>query len=791
MFEDQKDTQAKSKSDFINPARSNVEDSFASAKRKKIILAMVIIIGALILAGLIWWLISFIGFNKDSEPINNDTDKIATETPDGLGAYLDPLEDSSEDGNNWSNQEGLEYLAFGDFYEFTGSDTQDFNFKNYSLPINVKLDVANYYELSRKINLDTQLNDLNNNGFAILKNPWTNEGEDFYSVAVALDSRQIPLFISADFVSYYYQSILKSSFKEIEETVFYESLWDISLEMYNSARIRYESHLSDLGNINDPVLEAERLATAYFAVSLELLKPQANQLEINNRYVSGIFNGKDQKKFNFKVPSYLNDDVSRELALIYQANSKQKSPVLLYDRNYQDFVIPREYRDNARLHNFYLAAAWLNSTFPLNYRSEACVDCLLDKDDWRVNFIAASFIAHDFSVSQQLKNEWARVYKVLAFFKGLRDAWNYIDYNESFKDLFTSAGDIRQLFSENNLQSEKNLEDLRTRLLARPLLASQGAYDLSLEAGQRSAGLQFLADFYWPNEFILSSLRYPTVSSYQGAKTPADNNITRCNVKGIRGRCQGSAQDILKLIYPDWQNDYFLENSNYLGYQEAINNLRPELNKVMKANLNNYWSSLYLWQNVLANFKRDTPGYLQSSGWEQRFGYSALAAWIDMQLPPDSLSLRTQNSVGGTLSSGDSSGNYAFLEPNLDFFDRTIAQNKMIISMLDGLKINSSAGLAVNRLKEVEQQLIKLRNIALKQSQGEDLDVQDNQLIRDFAKMYLVSQSGEKKLTWDNAALKTSVRQVMAAPKLIIVAHPVGDQIVFAIGPIYNYTETK
>lgn len=791
MFDDKKELQENKSSDFIKPASTYAGDTFADAKRKKIILSIVITLGALILAALLWGLSSFIDFNKKEESQSDPIEELASNTPDGLGVYLDPSDDLLDENGNGINQDGLEYLAFGDFYEFNESSETDFNFKNYSLPINVKIDVANYYELSRKINLDTQLEELNSKGFVIFNNPWTKEGDDFYSVASALDNRQIPLFISADFISYYYQNILKASFKEIEETVFYESLWEISKDLYDSARMRYEAHLSDLGNINDPVLEAERLATAYFAVSLELLKPHEDQIEKNNRFASGIFSEKDQTKFNFQVPSYLNDDVLRELALIYKARDKQKSPVLLYDREYSDFVVPLEYRDNARLHNFYLAAAWLNSTFPLNYRSESCTDCLLDKDDWRVNFIAASFIAQDFSASQELKNEWARVYKTLSFFKGLRDSWNYIDYRESFEDLFGQEGDLHQIFAENNLQSDKNLEDLRSKLLARQLLPSQGAYNINLADGRRYAGLQFLADFYWPNDFILSSLRYPAISSYQGPRMLADNNITGCNIRGKNERCQGTAQDVLKLIYPSWQNEFFSENTNYSGYSEAVDNLRPVVNVVLKANLNNYWSSLYLWQNTLAKLDRDLPGHLKNDEWKSRFAYSALAAWIDMQLPMDKLVLRSQSTVGGTLSSGDSSGSYAFIEPNIEFFDRIIAQNKMIIAMLEGLNIGSRANLSVSYLKDAEHQLLKLRELALKQSQGEDLDAQDNQLVRDFAKMYSVGQSGEKKLSWQNNALNTKVRQTMSVPRLLMVAHPFGDKIVFAVGPIYNHLETK
>lgn len=789
MFENQDGSKSDGANNFINPGQSNQDNSYASAKKKKVTLIIAISLGIIILAAVLWWVSSFLisKLKNNQEPIIDNNEE--TEQS-GLDVYLNPNESVVDDEENKDYLSGVEYLSFSDFYKINNDAERDINFKNYNLPINVKLDVANYYEVSRKINLDAYLDDLNEYGFAVLDNPWAKTAGDFYSLAETLDARQISLFISADFISYYYQSTLKASFKEIEETVFYESLWNISKNLYENSRKRYEVHLTESGNINDRVLEAERLATAYFAVALELLKPHADQIDENHRFSSGLFNEQDQKRFSFQVPAYLNDDVLRELALIDSAKDKQKSPVLLYDRDYKNFIVPSEYKDNARLNNFYLAAAWLNSTFPLNYRNNSCPDCLLDKDDWRINFIAASLIAHDFSISQDLKNEWARVYKSLSFFKGLRDAWNYIDYRDGFETLFTKEGDIKSLFAENNLQAEDNLEALRLKLLERQALPIQGAFDPNSIDGRRFAGLQFLADFYWPNDFILSKLRYPVVGSYEG-NSLAKYNITACSIQGSAQRCQGSSQDILKLIYPIWDSEYFQENSNYTNYSKAITEIRPLADEAIKSNINNYWASLYLWQNYLLNPEQKLPSYLQSNNWKNRMADSALASWVDMQLPMDKLSLRSQVSSVGNLSSGITTEDYALIEPNLEFFDRIIAHSQMIIGMFEALDINSRSNLAINYIKKAENELLALRTIAIKQSQGEDLNEADTQIIRDFAKMYSLEKTGEKSLVWNNNALNKKVRQNIGAPKILIIAHPVGDKIVFAAGPIFNHQESK
>ena len=192
-----------------------------------------------------------------------------------------------------------------------------------------------------------------------------------------------------------YQNILKKSFKDIEANVFYDNLWDINQQLYTVAKTRYEARLSSIGNVNDSVLEGERLETAFFAVALELLKPAVNQVSGGNAVADpSLFTKTEADRFYFVVPPYLRADVLAEEKLIRGAGAPSaKSPVLLYARNYQDFSVPADYRGNAKLNNFYLTTKWLNSVFPLNYRTKDCSNCLFDQADWRINLTAASLIS--------------------------------------------------------------------------------------------------------------------------------------------------------------------------------------------------------------------------------------------------------------------------------------------------------------------------------------------------------------------------------------------------------------
>lgn len=798
MFEDVKNESTnkvnESANNFVEGSNYDQENEPKGNKKKILIIVFAFILIVIIVFG-VWYLLGFSKNETNSSSSDKSLSDNLTLSEDNQQGVLSDVHLSSSNNNEENNNqeidnEAIEYLSFNDFYSLPEDILENDSFNEYNLPINIKVDTDNYYEVSRKLNIDEGLDSLNNKAFAVIDNPWSEENLDFYAINRKLNEEGIPLYLSADFISYYYQNILKQSFKDVEEGVFYESLWNISESLYEQAKTRYEAHLALIGNVNNRILEGERLEAAFFAVSLELLKPQIAQVDIENKFDTGYFTPQDQRTFSFSVPAYLTDDVLRELDLIRDAKEISKSPVLLYDRDYENFIIPLEYKNNARLQNFYLAGAWLNSVFPLNYRDANCPDCLLDQDDWRINFTAASLISQDFANNQELKNEWARVYKTIFFFKGLRSSWSYVDYRDNLNSLFGENYDVTTLFAEENEDSDINMESLRQSLLQKENIAMQGALNLKTVDGYSRAGLQFLADFYWPNDFIFSSLSYPEVGLYLGENKLAENNVTVCRILKNYQRCQGSSQDILSLIYPDWQSEDFLENANYANYAEALNSLRFLTESGIKNNLNNYWSSLFLWQSHLNSEIAILPNYLRSDAWREQGVISAAGAWIDMQLPLDTLKVNSINSQVSNLAASISVPDYAWVEPNLSYFDHLLAYNEMILEMFKALGLDSRSSLAANRLSEASLQINSLRSIATKQAQGIALDSEDNKFIRDFASMYLIEESSTKTLLWHNK-LGTKLKETLKIPRLIIVAHVVADKIVLAVGPVFNYLESN
>ncbi len=687
----------------------------------------------------------------------------------------------------------IEYLTFANFYQSPDNKITS-KIEHYSLPLNVKVDVLNYYDISRKLDLDPGLNSLNNNGFALLDNPWLKSAPDFYAIYQKLNQKQIPILITSDFLLANYQNTLKKSFKDIEKNVFYNNLWDINKKLYTIARNRYEANLAKIGDVNNSVLEGERLEAAFFAVALELLKPQAQQISSDqNSLNSKLFSKAEANKFYFIVPPYLRDDVLAEEKLIRAANqSSAKSPVLLYKRNYRDFIVPTDYQTNAKLNNFYLTTRWLNSVFPLNYRQVSCPHCLLDQSDWRINLIAASLISQDFSLSPELKNKWARIYKVVSFFKGLREDLSYVNYRDALQSLFGAHYQIVKLFNDQNKQADINLSKFQQRLLGYKFPAILGAFNHNLASTKSQLGFRVLAESYWPNNYIFNHLTSPLVSTYLGTSTASDN-ITVCqqnnNPKLLR--CNGFVLDPINLVYPINHNLYFIENTNYLNYSQEVNRLKSEMLKSSISHFNNYWTTLSLIKTFLNFSKSSSLSFNQSIAWQNRNLETAAAAWINLQLPLENL-IPVPVTTGANISSLIKINRNSYIEPNLNLVNELLANNTMLLKMFSALQLDKEVSSASQNIKNFSDNLLSLRKIIIKELNNQSLSTSDNETIIDFTRQFKVLNYSTNKhsldLSFPNSRVK--LRESLQNLRLLVLIHQEGNDKVFSVGPIWHYQES-
>ncbi len=772
----------------------NIDQPPRSPYRKILLLISFLVIFIIIIISVIWWL----GLSNRKTKINKQSvvpvqaDKLSSSTPSTLPDLntLNKINASSTVAT--SSDLSLEYLSFSNFYK-APNNSIDFDVNTYKLPLNVKVDVMNYYDVSRKLDLDPSLDSLNENGFGIINNPWLETAPDFYSVYNNLSSHQLPTMITSDFLIYYYQNIYKKLFKDVEENVFYNNLWDINKKMYTVAKNRYEAHLAQIGDVNDPILEGERLETAFFAVALELLKPAPEQLAAKGVVDrKDLFVASDADHFYFVVPPYLRDDVLAELKLIREAKTAKKSPVLLYQRDYSKFIVPSDYVSQAKLNNFYLTSKWLNSIFPLNYRDKSCPKCLLDKADWRVNLTAASLIARDFSDLSLVKNKWARIYKIMAFFKGLRSELDYVYYRDALTSLFGKDYNIGDIFSDKNSNALTNLEKLRAKLQEHNFSEVTGAPADKMQNIIES-GFRMLAESYWPNDYIFKNLMIPVVTNYQGTSTKA-YNITACKNKTSKKiqRCNGIALDIVNLVYPIANNSYFAENTNYSNYNLASRRLRKNLENNVIWHSNNYWTTLSSLKSYLNVSEDDLPVFARSKSWQNRKLDTAVSSWINLQLPLEKFSVAPVYK-GKSLNNFSHWNSNVYVEPNLSLINELLANNKMVLKMFSALQLDDDVHFALQSMRDFNSSIEILKDIVIKELKGKTLSEDDNKYIVDFVKRLKISTSPllNKELDIKISNSRRVLREDLSKLKLLIIVHQEGDNKIFSVGPIWDYQEKR
>lgn len=773
-----------------NKEQKSIKNILISFLNKKNLL--IIICGIIIFITIIYLI------NKITTSVkpNNSIEKKSTEPVNqaSLPSNLNNKQNGDITKNDNSNIQ-IEHITFGDFYK-KNEDNFNINLKKYNLPINIKTDTLNYYDLSRKINLDSSLDDLNNNGFALLDNPFSKQANDFFGVYKIIGDLDVPILITSDFLLYYQENIFKQIFRSTQKNIFYKNLWDISKKLFTLSNTRYNKNYKTINTTNNHIIEGQRLETIYFAILLKLLQPLNNQIDQGGAYSDKKkFSQLEYSNYNIQLPDYLKNDVEKEINLIRKGKTIEKSPVFLYEKDYTKFNVPYNYKNNAKLNNFYLASQWINSLFPLYHKSETCPDCLLDKNDWLINMISACYLAKDFSANQKIKNQWAKIYKTISFFSGLRQGLTYIHYNETLNKLFGENYDINQIFSQDNEKKDENIINFKKLIMEYEFSKLEGGYNKNNEKNEKNLGMRMLQEAYSPNNYIFQELTYPKVSNYKNDKPNFKINTTYCNANSNKEylRCQGFGLDIINLIYPlTLDNNYFSENTNYTNYNSQISNLRNILDNFDNYSWhnNNFWTNLKVSKEFLKTPDNEKPTFAKNSAWRKKELNTVLGSWVNLQLNGDNLvPYYAENNIG--LKNNIIIHNkYNYIEPNKNLILEIIANTNMLLGMFEALGMNGETMESQIILKKLNENLNDIKQITKKELNGQNLNKNDWDIIKKLSKEFTVSNHSEKtkKINFNTIKSKSITENIYGIKLLLIIHEHEGEKII-AIGPVFNYKE--
>jgi hypothetical protein len=581
------------------------------------------------------------------------------------------------------------------------------------LPLNIKNETANYYEVRRHYNLEPLVDKLNKQGLVLVDNPFGSATQDFFSFYRAAQQDKWPLILTNDVIFYYYQNNLKEVYKTLEAG-FYDGLWQVSYNLFNLANRRYQAASSKTVTTNDPLIEAYRLNVQYWAVCLQLMAPQDSQINDDGLAESTIAfrSGDDQI---YKLPNLAGDlsrEVEQEVALIKTAKAKDISPLFGQTFDYSFFQPDASYQSGGRLANFALASQWLSRSWPVYYRGVNCPDCQLDIDDWRVNFLAANVLSADLAGNQESKNYWAKVYKVISYFAGLRDDLTYIHYAQAQKEVFNDQS-LEQVMSLDQQGQNEFLNKLQTAILKNNFSAIDGGWDRSRLENRPNIGLRVLQDHYWPGQTV----------DWTKISSTLDTYINQQQVK-------------------DWHT-------------------------------NQFWSSLSLLKDWLAKSLIIDKSWWRPTWWRSQQLALAQFYLINWQLQADRLApvlpdsgLIKDSGMPESLVSIDTSG--------LAAIDRQMATAKMLRLALAQLRAGNL--LSEQKLGETIDTLQTIRDLAVKQSNGQAWTTDETALVNNFFERNLAQagrktislKPGKNEMSWQRLQARLEIRTVNGQPHIFI-----------------------
>lgn len=673
-----------------------------------------------------------------------------------------------------------------------------------SLPVNIKSDAANYYPFTRQIDLDKIVDNINNQGFGVIDNPFGKDSKDFLQAYQELNKRNVPFLVTADFMMYSWQNRIKTIYKQAEADIFYRDFWDLNKELFTLADKRYRDRYAVIGVSNDPLLEAMRLEAVYFAMNLELLKPKAGQiLRSSKESVTaisgpGLFTGVEADHYRFTAPDYLDPSVQKELDLIAKNNRNTKlikSPALLYDRDYSDFSVPDEYRHNAHLNNFYLASRFTTSLFPLFFKNEACPSCLLDKEDWTVNLTAATLIARDLSVNQVWKNRWARVYKAMSFFNSLRNELTYLDYDRTFKALFNDKT-VEEVFDKSNPAFDTDLLKYRDAVAFTDFDPAQGGLNRQLETGKQLSGMRILQEKFSPETFIYDKLTFDAAGdfiNYDRTKSYVNLN-TGCSIKmGVLNRCLAISLDLINPLFDEpITSQYFAINTNYNDYNNQVSVLRRHFagfnDQDWHSNL--FWTTLDINRKMLNSRKEATLTYTLGSPWTNQLLNTSVSSNLNAKLPLDTWEQSFTTSEH--LSTLETLVKYHYVEPNLALVSELAVDSQMIFKTFVELGLVKENN---DDFVELVNDFETIHSLVVKQLNNEEFLLTDWVFLNEFVGKNYVSKLSNKNTSviFNEPDGKHSwkIQKSLDGFKLLVSLQKQQGRLVLVAGPVFNFSEIK
>jgi hypothetical protein len=547
----------------------------------------------------------------------------------------------------------------------------------------IEADLSNVMYSEEVLGPDRAKELLAQNGFVVTKG-YNNE---FFSIYEDNRYQYIPNFVTTDSVLHTYHLYFNSLLKNLEETELYDLAYDISKEMQKVSLEQYEA-LSG----TDWEVAAKR-NVAYFSVPVQILSDGADE-----------------------IPEIVKEEVETELAMIEAHEGLGNSPTMEpgYMEDYSQYVPRGHYTKTEDLKKYFKSLMWYGR---MTFR-------LKQDDETR----SAVLMVEALKNSDDLRNDWKRLYEPIGFFVGDADDLVYLDYVPVAEDVFGED------FSYQELPESGKLDEFikRAKELRDPGVNSMPVWGTILNPGEGVEertedvkGFRFLGQRFTIDAFIFQKLICREVGNKDGTMPcPSPNSESRMLPDGLDIPAAFTS-DLAYQILED------MGETEYEKYPENMEKVRQATKETPKERWtsNLYWGWLYTLRTLLDEYGEGYPSFMRNEAWNRKELMTFLSSWAELKHDTILYAKQAYAELGGA-PMPEERDDRGYVEPNPELYARLASLTKLT---KDGLKErNILSAHNEGQLDKLYELCNRLKQISVKELENTERTEDDYEFIRTY-----------------------------------------------------------
>jgi hypothetical protein len=501
--------------------------------------------------------------------------------------------------------------------------------------------------------------------------------KEFFTLYEKARYDNLPIFVTSDSLLHSYHLLFDKVLRTAEMEHFIPLLLDLNQAMLITLDEQYQQLRGT--SWEDSALRS----VAYMGVGARLLDPSV------------------------QVPSYTEDLVSQELALIEAASGMMPSPIFPYLRYGEDYTqyIPRgHYTLNESLKAYFRSMMWYGRmTFRL-----VGDDPEYGKAETRSALLIVQAVRNTLVNGHPAVEAWADLYSPTVFFVGRSDDLNLLQYGEVIDQIYGANPSLTTLADDSQLDAFINLAN---QLPAPRILGIVIAY--TDDEIKSTKGLRFMGQRFVPDAYVFRELVFRNVGT-------VDNR---------RGLPMG--MDLMAAMSSDRAYHILdeLGETSYENYPEQMQKMQDWISGVSVAEwtetLYNTW--IYSFYPLIDVPGRGYPFFMQSEAWLDKQLNASLGSWAELKHDTILYAKQVYAELGGGPPAPSPIPPRGYVEPVPQFFARLAALTSMTLDGLDSRSMLSELDRA--SLQSLEELALSLKAIAEKELSGQPLSQDDYDLI--------------------------------------------------------------